>query len=870
MLDTLDPATPVSAIVLFEVNKAKETEFLTIADRLTLATRRLPGVNVFSFQKAVQEAPTFQYLIYEDWETRDQFRRQWDSEHLQRFQATVGDTIQGAPDLRFYFGWKEYRPLMAGAAPSAAPVAPPVSHPRAGSPSAAYPFDDRYAEVLGSSMHYIEQGTGDPILFLHGNPTWSYIWRNIIPYLSGQGRCIAPDLMGYGRSAKPDIEYTWLDHARYVEAFIQAKKLRNITLVLHDQGSVAGFHYAMRHPENVKGIAFFESIVRPFTWENFSTPPFRNIFRQFKSGGKGGPGWQMIVEQNFFVDELLPQGAGVPLGDVEMARYREPFPDAKSRVPIWTLARETPIGSHQAAEYEAVAKYSRGLQHSRIPKLMLYASPGALLTAEHVKWCMENFPNMKSVNIGDGVHFLQESSPDRIGQEIAAWHQSLACGEAQTSMTAQIAAPVQAASATAQPNYSADSVQSLIDRAAHFNMFAVPKTGGVGAITDSLGRVIGINVNSTLHRFRLECVPPSSAETRRVGKAYRDGPDLCVKDACSKCGSEAGEPLRARNTKGEAAGTLSSRWLFMAPEGIAIPGQAPPPEPVDLANSQRFAMAGETFTFGGGKDGFHGFGTGFTVPATGSGKPPQAMAVGTIIDGFGKFAGLEQGTYVYCGSLAPDMGFMGNILLRVIDPKHKLYTSDPLPEGRWSGAPEPGITYLIFRGQAVPSDSVTPNLGPDGVPIGLVVQQGLRLIEADFTAHRHGEVESRLSIGHLMGRITARVTFDLNAPGGSNTTPVPFTAHDEFTFADAAGKTLGGFVAESSEGRVFKTLLGHGQPVIRFGGIGRILSGSGAFEGITGLMTDNSVVSFTPHVSASVYLLRVNDPDGRFTARMRQ
>lgn len=287
--------------------------------------------------------------------------------------------------------------------------------------SADFPYEPRYVQVLGSRMHYVEAGSGEPILLLHGNPTWSYIWRNIIPHLAPLGRCIAPDLIGYGRSDKPRIEYRWSDHARYLEAFIEEMGLRNIRLVLHDQGSGLGFHYAMRHPDNVKAIAFFEAIVRPFPWDQFSTPEFRELFRQFRTGGVGGPGWQMIVEQNVFIEQLLPQAAARPLTDREMNAYREPFQTPESRVPIWRFARETPIGGEPPDVWDAASVYSERLRRSGIPKLMLYATPGALLTAENVAWCQQNIRNLTSVPLGPGSHFLQESSPHQIGREIADW-----------------------------------------------------------------------------------------------------------------------------------------------------------------------------------------------------------------------------------------------------------------------------------------------------------------------------------------------------------------------------------------------------------------------------------------------------------------
>lgn len=284
-----------------------------------------------------------------------------------------------------------------------------------------FPYKSHYMDVFGSKIHYVDEGAGDPILLLHGNPTWSYIWRNIIPYLTPFGRCIAPDLIGFGKSDKPEIEYTWFDHSKYLERFIEQLGLKNITLVLHDQGSGLGFHYAMRNESNIKGIAFFEAIVKPFQWEEFSTEEFRQLFQLFRSGGVGSQGWQMIVEQNFFIEQLLPQAAGRALSEVEMNYYRSPFKTRQSRIPIWKFTRETPIGGEPQDVWAAATQYSERLQRSLLPKLLLYAEPGALLTKENVDWCKHNINRLELVDLGAGSHFLQESSPDIIGHEIAGW-----------------------------------------------------------------------------------------------------------------------------------------------------------------------------------------------------------------------------------------------------------------------------------------------------------------------------------------------------------------------------------------------------------------------------------------------------------------
>ncbi len=283
--------------------------------------------------------------------------------------------------------------------------------------SPAFPFESKYVEVLGSRMHYVEEGAGEPILFLHGNPTSSYLWRNVIPHVSALGRCIAPDLIGMGKSDKPEIEYRFFDHSRYVEGFIEALGLRNITLVVHDWGSALGFHYARRHEGNVRGIAFMEAIVRPLTWDEWPEQA-RQMFQAFRTPGVGE---KMILEQNMFVEAVLPGAIFRKLSDEEMSRYREPYPDPKSRRPTWRWPNEIPIEGEPADVVETVQSYSDWLKRTPLPKLLLYAQPGAIMR-NMVSWCQENLPNLKSVDIGPGVHFVQEDRPHEIGEAIAAWY----------------------------------------------------------------------------------------------------------------------------------------------------------------------------------------------------------------------------------------------------------------------------------------------------------------------------------------------------------------------------------------------------------------------------------------------------------------
>lgn len=283
-----------------------------------------------------------------------------------------------------------------------------------------FPFKSNYIEINGANMHYIDEGEGDPILFLHGNPTSSYLWRNIIPYLTSCGRCIALDLMGMGKSDKPNINYRFIDHVTYVEGFIEKMKLKNITLVLHDWGSALGFHYAMRHEENVRGLAFMEAILRTASWRDFPKE-FRVGFKLFRAPVFG---WLMIVALNLFVEQVFPKGVVRTLTEEEMNRYREPYKTFKDRKPVWRWPGEIPIDGQPADVTEIVQNYNRRLQESLLPKLLFYATPGAILPSKMVAWCEQNLKNLKIVDLGKGLHYLQEDNPHVIGSELAKWYKN--------------------------------------------------------------------------------------------------------------------------------------------------------------------------------------------------------------------------------------------------------------------------------------------------------------------------------------------------------------------------------------------------------------------------------------------------------------
>ncbi len=288
--------------------------------------------------------------------------------------------------------------------------------------SADFPFESHFVDVLGSRLHYVEEGQGDPVLFLHGNPTSSYLWRNVIPHVSGAGRCIALDLIGMGRSDKPDIEYRFFDHVRYVEGAIEALGLENMALVLHDWGSALGFHYASRNEGSVRALAFMEAILMPIPSVESFPPLVRELFEAFRTPGVG---WDLIARQNIFLDQVLPGAVVRGLTSSELEHYHAPYRDEASRKPLWRWPNELPVGGEPADVVEVVNAYNAWLRQAELPKLLLYARPGAIVTQEVVGWARAHLTNLETVDIGRGLHLVQEDNPHTIGRELARWLGSL-------------------------------------------------------------------------------------------------------------------------------------------------------------------------------------------------------------------------------------------------------------------------------------------------------------------------------------------------------------------------------------------------------------------------------------------------------------
>lgn len=283
----------------------------------------------------------------------------------------------------------------------------------------------KFSTVHGKQMAYIDEGEGDPIVFLHGNPTSSYLWRNIMPHLAGKGRLIAPDLIGMGDSDKLDDSgpdrYTYVEHRKYLFALLGQLGVRdNVTLVLHDWGSGLGFHWAHTHADAIKGIAFMEAIVAPVPgWDSFPEAA-REMFQALRSPA----GDEMVLEKNLFVEAILPGSILRDLSEDEMNEYRRPFATpGEDRRPTLTWPRQIPIAGEPADVVQIVSDYSAWLAQSPIPKLFVNAEPGALI-AGPVRDYVRAWPTLSEVTVA-GSHFIQEDSPDGIGQAIRDWHATL-------------------------------------------------------------------------------------------------------------------------------------------------------------------------------------------------------------------------------------------------------------------------------------------------------------------------------------------------------------------------------------------------------------------------------------------------------------
>ena len=289
--------------------------------------------------------------------------------------------------------------------------------------------------VLGSTMAYREAGNLEaPVaLFLHGNPTSSYIWRNIIPLVAPTAHCIAPDLIGFGQSGKPDIEYRFADHVRYLDTFLDEAGISSAFVIAHDWGSALAFHLAARKPEFIRGLVFMEFIWPMPTWEDFHADG-RETFKKFRTPGVGE---EMILGGNAFVEQVLPGGIVRKLTEEEMSVYRAPFPTPESRRPTWRFPNELPIASEPADVYSILENAHRALAHSSYPKLLFTGNPGVLVSPSFAQSFAKGLKNLKVVQLGAGRHYLQEDHAEIIGATVNGWLIGLGVGSsAQHKLTA--------------------------------------------------------------------------------------------------------------------------------------------------------------------------------------------------------------------------------------------------------------------------------------------------------------------------------------------------------------------------------------------------------------------------------------------------
>lgn len=276
-------------------------------------------------------------------------------------------------------------------------------------------------DVLDSTMSYQEAGSGTPLVFLHGNPTSSYLWRRVLPRIEGPGRLLAPDLIGMGASGKPPVPYRFADHARYLDAWFDALELDGVVLVGHDWGGALAFDWATRHPGRARGLVFMETIVRPMSWSDFPEAA-RPLFKSLRTAGVGE---SMVLDENLFIEQALPFGtiAG-KLSDADMDAYRRPYPTRDSRLPLLQWPRQFPIDGEPADVFERVQAYDAWLAHSpQVPKLLLTfdSGPGLLMAPAVIAWCAANIANLEIQPCGPAGHHAPEDQPDAIAAAIVAW-----------------------------------------------------------------------------------------------------------------------------------------------------------------------------------------------------------------------------------------------------------------------------------------------------------------------------------------------------------------------------------------------------------------------------------------------------------------
>lgn len=411
---------------------------------------------------------------------------------------------------------------------------------------------------------------------------------------------------------------------------------------------------------------------------------------------------------------------------------------------------------------------------------------------------------------------------------------------------AGVAAPPRALPDVNAETYPYDVVQHLLDQTANFNLFAVPSPGAAqtASLTDDKDDWFGLNggfgvaVHSEIHPFDAFVQMPSVENGVRVAQAV-----------------------------GRAAGSFRSRWFLSAGEVAWNPGQLPQqPLLFDQWRSQRFAMVDTELDLGGGQS-FRGYGIGRTYPISVKGRPRLLVGgVGNLTKGRGKFAGLT-GTYVLTGTLTSDLGFLGNITCRIVDPEGRMRGSRELSSASVLSDPAPESTFLVLRG-VKKNRQVKTTYGPppDDQRVSLVTPSQMRSVQYLFASGEHGGPHTEMRVGPVVGPMEATVYFDLLAPPGTAQSPVPFTTQEIYTFVDAGGQTIGTVTAGIEEGVSFRLDFpaAPGQAGVRFAGFGPVTGGTGALAGARGMLTVNSLIGISPHTLSLIHVLHLVDPGGRF------
>lgn len=275
----------------------------------------------------------------------------------------------------------------------------------------------RYVDLGGRRMHYVEAGRGEPVVLLHGNPTSSFLWRGVIPYIAAQARCIAPDLMGMGGSDPPASGYRFEHHYDYLRAFLDALGIGPATFVGHDWGGSLAFRHLVERPDDVRGLAFMEVMLEALTWAEMPLS-FRAGFRMMRTPGLG---WLLLSVGNVFVNLVLPMATATRLDQAAMQRYRAPFRTIRSRQAVRQWPLEVPLDGKPADNAALFRGYTEALKASPVPKLLCYTQPGAVVGSRRREWAVSELPHLETAYCGEGIHFMPEEHPDAIGRALADW-----------------------------------------------------------------------------------------------------------------------------------------------------------------------------------------------------------------------------------------------------------------------------------------------------------------------------------------------------------------------------------------------------------------------------------------------------------------